>query len=417
MNNEMPPPDRDRDRAPDLLARLQQQHPNLNLHTEADRAALVRQQLRALGLGLDPDRLRRPPHEAPEPGRERSELSEKSPLNSHNSLNSQPGSPHNAGAHPSSPMMGLTGARPWPEAPGPAAYRGLAGKVVQAVRLQTEGDDVGVLASFLTMFGNAVGSGPHFFVGATRHTARLYAVLVGRSAKGRKGEATAPPEALMAAADPAWRERILGGLSSGEGLIWAVRDPIEREEPVKQRGIITGYQTVRVDGGVADKRLLVYEREFARVLAVLSRQGNILSSVLRDAWDSGALNNMTKNQPAQATGAHISLLCHVTAEELRQELPDITAANGFANRFLWFCVKRAREIPSPKPFTGERLADLAADIRERLEEASCIGIMRRNAEAEARWAALYHDLSAEREGLAGAILGRAEAHVVRLSML
>jgi hypothetical protein len=53
------------------------------------------------------------------------------------------------------------------------------------------------------------------------------------------------------------------GLSSGEGLIWAVRDPIEKKEPIKRKGgCVEGYQTVIEDHGVEDKRLQVIEEEF-----------------------------------------------------------------------------------------------------------------------------------------------------------
>jgi hypothetical protein len=55
---------------------------------------------------------------------------------------------------------------------------------------------------------------------------------------------------------------VVGGLSSGEGLIHAVRDPVEKQEPIRERGsrAVTGYETVVADPGVADKRLLVSRR-------------------------------------------------------------------------------------------------------------------------------------------------------------
>ncbi|MCI0825302.1 MAG: hypothetical protein J4N90_11165, partial [Chloroflexi bacterium] len=94
-------------------------------------------------------------------------------------------------------------------------------------------------------------------------------------------------------------------MSSGEGLIWAVRDPIEKTDPVKEKGRHTGaYETTIIDQGVTDKRLLVYEPEFASVLRVMSRDSNTLSTQIRQAWDSGTLRTMTKNNPAVATGAH-----------------------------------------------------------------------------------------------------------------
>ena len=77
------------------------------------------------------------------------------------------------------------------------------------------------------------------------------------------------------------------------------------------------YKTVVIDDGVLDKRLFVIESEFANVLKVMAREGNTLSPVLRRAWDTGDLRTLTKNSPARATGAHISIIGHITRQENR----------------------------------------------------------------------------------------------------
>ena len=64
--------------------------------------------------------------------------------------------------------------------------------------------------------------------------------------------------------------------------------------------------------GVADKRLLAIESEFSSALRMLSRDGNVLSAVAREAWNSGDLRILTKNDPARATGAHISVIGHIS---------------------------------------------------------------------------------------------------------
>ena len=56
-----------------------------------------------------------------------------------------------------------------------------------------------------------------------------------------------------------------------EGLIWAVRDPIFKSEPIREKGRVTRYQKVRHDPGIDDKRLLVFEPEFGSVLRVIGR--------------------------------------------------------------------------------------------------------------------------------------------------
>ncbi len=57
--------------------------------------------------------------------------------------------------------------------------------------------------------------------------------------------------------DETWLKSNQSGLASGEGLIWAVRDPIFKRERTKKRGQEAEFQEVCVDEGVADKRLLV----------------------------------------------------------------------------------------------------------------------------------------------------------------
>ncbi len=68
--------------------------------------------------------------------------------------------------------------------------------------------------------------------------------------------------------------------------------------------------------GVEDKRLLIKEAEFSSTLGVLGRDGNILSAIIRDSWDSGDLETLTKNSPAHATGAHISIIGQIARQEL-----------------------------------------------------------------------------------------------------
>lgn len=305
---------------------------------------------------------------------------------------------------------------PEPEPPGAAAFEGLAGEVVGLIDPFTEADRVGVLVNFLAAFGCAVGRGPHMMVGATQHDPRIFMALVGRSSKARKGESWTPVRELFRLVDEEWiTSRLLSGLSTGEGLIYAVRDSVEKTEKSKEaKG---EYEVVMVDAGEPDKRLLVMEPELARVLQVMSRQGNTLNSVIRDAWDRGDLHTMTKGSPAHATGAYISIMGHITVDELRRELSDTNAANGFANRFIWLSVRRSKFLPNPEPFGGPQVEQMAQRIAGVVAWAKQIERMERDAEANDLWVHIYPELSAERDGLVAAVLARAEAQVTRLSLL
>ena len=93
-----------------------------------------------------------------------------------------------------------------------------------------------------------------------------------------------------------------------------------------------------------DKRLFVKEGELARMYAAMSREGSTLSQVIRALYDSGTVGTMTKN-PYHTSGAHVSILGHITVEELRQKMSDTDAASGFANRFFFVVARRQRSLP------------------------------------------------------------------------
>ena len=142
----------------------------------------------------------------------------------------------------------------WPAPPDPAAYYGLVGEIVGTIAPHTEADPVAILSQLLVAFGAAVGRGAFFQVEATRHHPHEFLVLIGDSARARKGSSWDHVRRLIAGADPAITARILTGLSSGEGLIHSVRDPAGQ------------------DPGASDRRLLVIEPEFVSVLKNVSRQ-------------------------------------------------------------------------------------------------------------------------------------------------
>src|SRR4051794_6319048 len=75
----------------------------------------------------------------------------------------------------------------WPEPLGEAAFHGLAGEVVRAFAPHTEADPIAILLQFLTAFGNAAGRWSYVRVEGDRHPPQVWPVLVGESAKARKG--------------------------------------------------------------------------------------------------------------------------------------------------------------------------------------------------------------------------------------
>lgn len=309
---------------------------------------------------------------------------------------------------------------PWPAPLAPEGLTGLAGDITRAILPHTEADPAALLLQFLIGFGSVVGRGPFYCVGADHHRCNLFGVLVGPTAKGRKGTAWSVIRHLLESVDQEWADtRTTSGLSSGEGVIWAVRDPIEEQEAIREPKTkrVTGYQTVTTDTGIDDKRLMVVESEFASALRVSERDGNPLTAVLRQAWDSGTLRILTRNKAAKATGAHISLIGHITKDELLKYLNSTEAGNGFGNRILWACVRRSKLLPEGGNLGAVDFAPILRRLNEAVNFARTAGELKRDPEARELWADVYPQLTRDRMGLFGAVTGRAEAITLRLSML
>jgi len=152
-------------------------------------------------------------------------------------------------------------------------------------------------------------------------------------------------------------------------------------------------------------------------LRVLGRDGNTLSAIIRAAWDTGDLRTLTKNSPAKATGAHISILGHITRQELLRYLDSTEAGNGFANRFLWFCVRRSKCLPEGGNISEVNFAPMVRQLAAALEFAQQPRKMRRNDEAREVWASVYPSLSEGVPGMLGAVTGRAESQVMRVATI
>jgi hypothetical protein len=171
------------------------------------------------------------------------------------------------------------------------------------------------------------------------------------------------------------------------------------------------------DEGVEDKRLLVMESEFASVLKMTRREGNTLSPVKRQAWDGGRLQVLTKKDPMKATDAHISILGHITIAELLRYLTETESANGFANRYQYLLVKRSKELPFGGEWHKVDTASMVKLLRVVLEFGKSAGEIRWGETAGDLWCEVYGPLSEGKPGLFGAVIGRAEAQVLRLAAL
>jgi hypothetical protein len=305
-----------------------------------------------------------------------------------------------------------------PAALADAALHGITGDVVRMLMPHTESGQAAVSIQFLLAAGLYIGRTGYYLAEGDRHYTNLFAAIVGDTSKGRKGTSWGQIRRQFQLTDAQFcGSCITSGLSSGEGLIWAVRDGMRESHPIREKGRISGYEEVITDPGITDKRLLAQEPEFARLLANAHRPGNNLSAVLREGWDTGDLRSTTKGSPAKATNAHIGIIAHITSAELNRLLTSTEAANGFANRFLWIYSERSKELPFGGSLTEQDLLPFAVRMRAVREWAQSAGRINFDARAADDWRRIYSSLSAGKPGLLGAALGRAEAQVVRMATL
>ncbi len=286
--------------------------------------------------------------------------------------------------------------RPWPTLHSAALY-GLAGDFVGVVAPQSEADVSALLAQFLVMFGAAVGPSPHIFVESSPHRARLFALLIGATATGRKGTSLDHVRRVFRIADDPWLASAeVGGLASGEALIERLKEREDRPDAL--RGAF------------------VCEHEFSRLLAVAAREGSVLSEVIRDAWDRDRLCHNVRKGAVTANGVHTGIVAHSTTEELRAKLDGMEIANGFANRFNFVCVKRRQCLPFGGTLSDANFAPIAKRLSAALERARFIGEVRWDDDAREPWETFYRRWP-EPEGLVGSLTARAAPQVMRIAML
>lgn len=309
--------------------------------------------------------------------------------------------------------------RRFPEPLGEAAYWGLAGRIAREIEPYSEADPAALLGSTLLMYGNAVGRGPHFRAGDAVHPTNLFLAIVGPTSSGRKGTSGESPRRLLALADPSWDRCVGSGVTSGEGLIHHVRDE-RRERRKAKKGEIAdanGIVDEVADYGAHDKRLLVYEPEFARVLSVITRKDNTVSSTLRDFWDKGNAQTLSKNAPERATGALVSVLAHITPAELRAKLDSTEIANGFANRFLFIAARRSKLLPRGGNTPKGIIDALVPRLRDALEHGRRLAEVDMTETAWKLWDSHYERLTDRPAGLAGEVTGRAAPIVRRIALV
>jgi putative DNA primase/helicase len=307
--------------------------------------------------------------------------------------------------------------------PDDAMLYGLVGEVGRTAAETTEANRYAVAAGFLALLSAAVGRDAYLPVGNTKHHARLFTLHVGRTGRGRKGDALSLVHRIRLSIeekhrdggvliDPFCGQCHSGGLSTREGLAVLIHD---------------GYKTGKDEvPAILDKRLWVVESEFSNVLHQAKRDGNTLSGALRDAWDGQSIRPATKSARVWASDPHISLSAAITPSELLSLMESRELSNGFANRFLIFWAERERIIPFPKPTPASVVNDLVERTMQVIRFArgsypdtqDSTGMILSEA-AQDEYARLYRgELSAVQDGdKVTALLERRAPMLLRIAML
>jgi hypothetical protein len=303
-----------------------------------------------------------------------------------------------------------------PPRPELALAHGVIGDFMRRVEHETEAHAVALAGALLVAIGNSIGRGPHAIVGRTYHYSNLFMAVVGNTGAGRKGTGGDIVADCLRPADEEWATWCHSpNLVSGEGVVEALRDPIVKLVPKKGGGPDDFEETV-IDRGVKDKRLLITCTELASAFKAANRENSILSQTLREAWDGKTLRTMAKNCARVATDPHLSIVGHVTRQELVKVARESDIFGGTYNRFVFLLSDRARLLPH-----GGDLDDLGtvpARIADVIAFARGIGRVKRSPAANRLWESVYHELTTPvGSDLLAAVLSRGEAQTLRLSLL
>ncbi len=309
-----------------------------------------------------------------------------------------------------------------------AMFPGILGEIVEAVCSETEAVPVAVGANIIARFSAMIGrpskqlpDAPSFSIGDSEMHCRPFYLITGETGKGRKGTSDKPARIIFQRVDQLLFERHSlinsaenkseleqywplnthgGGLSTGEGLAYFLRD----DQEGKGGEIIPGQP---------DKRLFVVEEEFANALAVCKREHNTISGTLRKLWDGETLSPLTKSDRTIASNPHVSIVGHITAYEFIEKSTGNDIANGLLNRFVVLYSKREKLVALPQRTADYVINDLATVLADAVEFGQAAGGLTLEQSAKEYWEPEYNRLTCCEGGRAiSSLFARSEPYAL-----
>jgi hypothetical protein len=297
------------------------------------------------------------------------------------------------------------------------------GGITAAVAEYTEADPLAVMATLVSACGVWLGPGPHIRAGDDRHPLLVWFLVVGRTSAGRKGASWGTAKRLLKAAGPDFAGpggNIRSGLTSGEGLaeMFVVDDPAaDPSAPGAKHGAGAGQ---RPAGGLppGDIRLLVYEPEWAAVMARMRREGSALSAMLRAAWEGGDLSTLNV-RARHAPESHVGIVAHISPQEFADKVSASDMAGGTYNRFLPLLVARSRFLPLSTGADTHLVDELGAALAHRIDHGTQFREVGFTADAERVWRRLYVEFGTDRgeSGPVEQFVARAAPNVLRVAAI
>ena len=300
-------------------------------------------------------------------------------------------------------------------------FTGVLGDIVEACSQNSEAVPVAVAINTLIHFTALIGPMVYLPIGDEQRRLNDFVLMVGPSGLGKGASNHGPrrifnrvEEFLAMDLDRQFQAgksngikqysplRIHnGGLSSGEGLAAALDNGEGAGKTIS----------------VTDKRILVFEPEFANSMNMAQRSGNILMMILRNAYDGVTIEPLTKRDRVKVSDPYVCLIAHITARELASHDQFQTLANnGMLNRFLILWQQPVREVAFPDPVDQDVVDRVANLLAERILYA-------RRDNHETHWKKIRSHSSAmvlSRDAIAlwdaeyGKLLNRADCEVVRV---
>ena len=263
--------------------------------------------------------------------------------------------------------------------PDPAMFYGPLGDYALQAAEHSEASPAAIYFHALAWWAAVIGRKPHFVVGDAPHSAALFMLCVGDTAKGRKGTANNVARRPFEQLDERFtRLRVMSGFGSGEALIGKL-DQAEANDAAES-------------APAYDNRLLVLEPEFAALIKRGNREGSTTIQMLRNGWDGTPLEHHTVRSDRRVANYHLCVIGHITRDELVRRLRDSDISGGFANRFLYCWTEAHKVLPAGGNVPDAVVANAVAALRPALGAARHRGRMALDDEANDLWSDIYHQM-------------------------